>query len=223
MQMRVSRFGNDICPQRSLWHHRLFLPWDKVKKKKKKIKRANDDRRIHQWKSECVWKKPSVWRHMTLKFAWKYFLFSITGRVGAFEVLNVPSDSYWVSFVYYDSGAPGNVWSQMEFSVEFNLCVSQGTPGTVSLVAYSTRDVWYRCFTGTSQHLARGPASRRRGEKISGAWAAMWDTVILKSVSISFLSPGCWISNVEMWSFVAAHHLLIHCAETSEILLTQEL
>lgn len=35
--------------------------------------------------------------------------------------------------------APGNVWSQMEFSSEFHLCVSQRALGSSSSIAYSDR------------------------------------------------------------------------------------
>lgn len=66
--------------------------------------------------------------------------------------------------------APGNVWSQMEFSIEFNLCASQRALGTPSSIAYRERVIEYGCFILILRHPARGPKSKRR-EKTPGAEA----------------------------------------------------
>lgn len=81
---------------------------------------------------------------MTLRFSKKTKIFhSYFQRGGAFEVMIVLAGMYWVSFVHYVPllMAPGNVWSQMEFSIELNLCVSQRALGTSSTIVYRERKI----------------------------------------------------------------------------------
>lgn len=91
---------------------------------------------------KAAWKHPietlqygTSKRDMTLRFAWKGF-FTVAFRVGG----PLKSWLFWLkrtSCLLYIMipvlMASGNVWSQMEFSIEFNLCVSQRALGTSSL------------------------------------------------------------------------------------------
>lgn len=52
--------------------------------------------------------------------------------------------------------APGNVWSQMEFSSEFHLCVSQRALGSSSSIAYSDSYI-VRMFHPDFTALTSGP------------------------------------------------------------------
>lgn len=88
--------------------------------------------------------------------------------------------------------APGNVWSQMEFSIEFNLCASQRALGTPSSVAYGERVMEYGCFILIFAAPGSGPQIEKE-EK--GAWC-------IRSSLVEFQVLHNWIP----WMLIEHQH-----------------
>lgn len=191
--MRVTKFGNYILisalPSTVAWSHKIFLPYpyvrgytkwsgsrcDNVKRKDEKSKWCASFSPVFIWsKSESIQRKVFSIEPLRETWPWglpeNYFSQLLSGwgplkwwlfwlkRTGCLLYIMIPVLM-----------APGNVWSQMEFSIEFNLCVSQCALGTSSFIAYSQRDVWYGCFILILQHQARGPGSKWTERRWPGA------------------------------------------------------